>query len=102
VASYSSNNASWRSFCARCGTGLTFFYSSDDSPADEEPVMDIAMGTLRKDYLEQPWMKPQRHCHWESGVPWIKDLLYKGTGQIPRHPQGLPDALIEEDQWMLQ
>lgn len=105
LGSYSSNGQSWRSFCTRCGTGLTFYYSGDDTPGDDvsgNAVMDVALGTLAQECLEQPWLKPHRHCHWDSGTAWVREMMYHGTGPIPRHPRGLPTALVEEDRWMLQ
>ena len=104
LGSYAANGASWRAFCTRCGTGLTFYYAGDDASgadADAAAVTDVALGTLAPECLAKPWVRPQRHCHWDSGTPWVREMLYRGTGPIPRHPGGLPTALVDDDSWML-
>ncbi|KPI40583.1 uncharacterized protein AB675_7517 [Cyphellophora attinorum] len=119
---YSSDGASHRTFCGKCGTGLSFFYRPpnpakargndaeryrDTYDDDDEEVFDIAIGTLDHDSLNliggmgesaAEGIGIQRHSHWssEKSVEWIKEGLYRGWPRV-RHPGGLPVAVVEED-----
>lgn len=116
VGHYSSNGASQRVFCTRCGTPLTFFYSGDvvgESGVEADDVFDIAAGTLddgslaligpgtEADGEEGGGIGVQRHSHWDSGVPWVREAMYGGLRRV-RHPGGLPLEIVEEDKWMFE
>lgn len=81
-----------RTFCARCGTNLTFFY---DRPPSRRvpPVVDITVGSLDPDSLNR--IRPDRHGWWEDGINWVKELLRKGDGGfLIRHPTGAVNRAV--------
>ncbi|EON99248.1 hypothetical protein UCRPA7_5238 [Phaeoacremonium minimum UCRPA7] len=48
-------------------------------------VIDVILGAVDRELLEQDWMRPERHLWWRYGVPWVQDLLMGGL-PAPRHP----------------
>jgi hypothetical protein len=63
----------------------------------EDAVIDIAIGTLDDESLRHEWLRPERHSHWDSGIDWVREALDRGCPDLPRHPKGKSDELIEED-----
>lgn len=81
----SSSNVT-RTFCSRCGTNLTYYM---DRPASVPipPTVDITVGSLDAESIDL--IRPDRHCWWNEGVSWVKQLLRNGDGGILiRHPGG--------------
>ncbi|KFZ06557.1 hypothetical protein V501_07283 [Pseudogymnoascus sp. VKM F-4519 (FW-2642)] len=76
---FSSSKDVHRTFCGRCGTGLTFHYSGeDDEMAAEDkwgPYFDVALGTLDEKSTKVEGMKPTRHGHCDDGIGWVKDMV---------------------------
>jgi len=72
-----------RTFCGHCGTNLTYaiFPMIEGFP----DIFDTVLGTVDREYLEQEWLAPDRHCWWSKGIPWVQTLS-RGGLQIPRHP----------------
>lgn len=62
-ATFRSSSAAERSFCARCGTPLTFRYVA-------RPSMTVTIGSLD----EPARAKPTRQYGIESRVPWFAEL----------------------------
>lgn len=90
VTAYESSRETWRTFCARCGTNLTFV-CLEGRGSGVVPMLDVAFGTLDRDSLEEKGMRPQRHFYWDFGVGWVRDLVTGGDrvlkeGGVPRHP----------------
>ncbi|CZR63096.1 uncharacterized protein PAC_12993 [Phialocephala subalpina] len=88
---YQSSEMRTRSFCARCGTNLT--YCVWPMPEPWPRFLDIWAGTIDKADLEREdgggeWLKPVRHCWIDVEVPWIGRLATEGSGGIPRHEGG--------------
>ncbi|KAF4628673.1 hypothetical protein G7Y89_g9473 [Cudoniella acicularis] len=86
LAFYHSSTVITRSFCARCGTSLT--YNIDQMPAPFPPFLDIWTGTIDREDLEKDWLIPVRHCWIDVEVPWIGRMACEGTGGAPRHTGG--------------
>ena len=74
---------SFRSFCGRCGTNIA--YTVAPMPPGMPDMIDVILGTVDRELLEQDWMRPERHLWWRYGVPWVQDLLMSGL-PAPRHP----------------
>lgn len=103
IGHYSSNNESERCFCARCGTPMTFHYSGDRGPEWElDALVDIALGTLDQESFEREGVRPERHGWWDDGTQWVKDIVYKGTGPLVRHPTGRLATVVDEDKVLLE
>lgn len=84
LAAYSPSEGVTRTFCARCGTNIT--YSRHPMPEGWPEMLDILMGSLDREDLERPELKPERHLWWAKGIDWVKILFSEGDGGLPRHP----------------
>ncbi|KAH8690142.1 hypothetical protein BGW36DRAFT_390274 [Talaromyces proteolyticus] len=90
---WNSSPETYRSFCGRCGTTLTFFY---DRPVSSPmpPLVDITVGSLDNASLER--IRPDRHLWWDDGTSWIQQLVRHGDGGfLLRHPTGAVSSTIE-------
>lgn len=86
LSHYKSSADVTRTFCARCGTNLTYFMDRPAS-APMPPTVDITVGSLDPESIDR--IRPERHGWWEEGVGWIKQLLRNGDGGfLIRHPGG--------------
>jgi hypothetical protein len=78
VTVFQSSENTYRTFCGKCGTHLTFYYEGDDDDmASEEhwgPYFDVAVGTLERDSAEMEGLRPGRHSWWDEGLEWVKGL----------------------------
>ncbi|KAE8454663.1 hypothetical protein EG329_000286 [Mollisiaceae sp. DMI_Dod_QoI] len=83
---YTSSSSCTRSFCARCGTSLT--YCVAPMPEPWPLCLDIWLGTIDREDLEKDWLNPQAHCWIDVEVPWIGKLACEGSGGIPRYVGG--------------
>jgi hypothetical protein len=76
---FSSSKDVHRTFCGRCGTGLTFHYSGeDDEMAAEDkwgPYFDVALGTLDEESTKVEGLRPTRHGHCDDGIGWVKEMV---------------------------
>ncbi|KFY74610.1 hypothetical protein V499_05357 [Pseudogymnoascus sp. VKM F-103] len=76
---FSSSKDVHRTFCGRCGTGLTYHYSGeDDEMAAEDkwgPYFDIALGTLDEESTKVEGLRPTRHGHCDDGIGWVKEMV---------------------------
>ena len=81
---YESSPGCIRSFCARCGTHLSFM-----APADMPALVDIVLGTVDRKVLEQEWMMPDRQNWCDLAMPWVKGLAEGGAwDRMAKHPKG--------------
>ena len=76
-------------------------YSIDDDVVPEEwgwpRMLDILLGTVDREDLEEEYMRPERMIWCEKGVPWIRQLARNGAGGIPEHPLSKIDKVVGED-----
>lgn len=94
LAFYKPSESVTRSFCARCGTNVT--YSRHPMPEGWPGMLDILMGTIDREDLEREELKLERHVWWDKGVGWIKELFSKGDGDLPKHPLArVTDAVVQ-------
>lgn len=78
-----------RTFCTRCGTGISFCYAGTRPESwTLGPIVDVALGSLDLESVEREGVRPERHGWWEDGVGWIKKLVSEGDGGLIRHPTG--------------
>ena len=97
VERYESSPDIHRTFCTRCGTGLTYCYAGD-RPKEWTlgPIVDVAIGSLDQESIER--VRAERHGWWDDGVGWIKELMTKGDGGfLIRHPTGRVNSKVEGD-----
>ncbi|OBT66121.1 hypothetical protein VE03_05129 [Pseudogymnoascus sp. 23342-1-I1] len=76
---FSSSKDVHRTFCGRCGTGLTYHYSgeNDELAAEDKwgPYFDIALGTLDEESTKLEGVRPTRHGHCDDGIGWVKEMV---------------------------
>ena len=73
---FQSSEGANRTFCGRCGTNLTFYWSGEDDPPDGwGPHFDVAVGTLEKESVEMQGMRPGRESWWKDGIPWVQEMI---------------------------
>lgn len=76
---FSSSKDVHRTFCGKCGTNLTFYYSGDDDEMASDdhwgPHFDVALGTLDKESAEMPGIRPTRQGWCEYGIEWVKQMV---------------------------
>lgn len=73
-----SSEGAHRTFCARCGTHLTFHWTGDDDEwvlKNWGPHADIAMGTFEKESVEMEGMRPGRQSWWDDGIKWVQEMI---------------------------
>lgn len=73
-----------RTFCARCGTNVT--YSRHPMPEGWPQMLDVLMGTIDREALESEELRMERHVWWDKGIGWIRELFSKGDEGMPKHP----------------
>lgn len=98
IRHYSGTAESERTFCGRCGTPLTFFFSGDRGQAwTLPPIFDIALGTLDQESFEAEGVQPDRQGWWSDGTAWVQHLLRNGDGGLIRHQTGRVSMVVDED-----
>jgi hypothetical protein len=90
VTHYNSSPDIWRTFCTRCGTNLTYVCSKVRG-FDTAPMVDLVLGSLDRESLEMPGVRPDRHFFWNAGIEWIQKVVSDGEvslqGQaLAKHP----------------
>ena len=60
-------------------------------------MLDIWLGTVDREDLENDYMKPERMMWCEKGIPWIRELARNGAGGIPEHPLTKIDKIVGDD-----
>jgi hypothetical protein len=75
LSTYRSSPAVLRTFCAQCGTGIT--YRNEARPQD----IDVALATLD----EPARLAPQAHVWVAEKLPWVQI-----ADDLPRFPAGFP------------
>lgn len=98
---YSSTPGAERTFCGRCGTPVTYFWSGERPSSWTFAPFDIALGTLDRESFEKPGVRPDRQGWWNDGTAWVQDLLRKGDGGLVRHPTGSPATCLDDDKTLL-
>jgi hypothetical protein len=99
---YNSSTDTYRTFCKRCGTSLTFCHDADRGPEwTLGPLVDVAVGTLDRECLEMEGLRAERHGWWGDGVDWIKRMVWEGSKDVGggcgliRHPTGRLSGKVE-------
>ncbi|KUJ16963.1 uncharacterized protein LY89DRAFT_684953 [Mollisia scopiformis] len=86
VTGFQSSEFAHRTFCGRCGTHLSFFYTGLDQKLAEEanwgPYFDLVLGSLNKESLEVEGLWPDRQVWVGSGIEWVKQLVAEGEGSL--------------------
>jgi len=82
-----------RSFCGRCGTNLA--YVAHPMPFSLPDMVDVILGTIDREDLEKPFMKPDHQLWWKYGIPWIQNMV-KGL-DAGKHPNYRLNQEIEEE-----
>ncbi|KFY45971.1 hypothetical protein V494_00671 [Pseudogymnoascus sp. VKM F-4513 (FW-928)] len=76
---FSSSKDVHRTFCGKCGTGLTYHYTGDDDELSQDdkwgPYFDVALGTLDKESTEIQGVRPTRHGHCDDAIGWVKEMV---------------------------
>jgi len=92
IINYVSSEEVIRSFCGKCGTNLSYVCESRKQ-TNATPMVDIVLGSLDGESLNQPGVRPDRHFYWDSGVDWIRKIITEGdvslndkAESLPRHP----------------
>ncbi|MCJ1408890.1 hypothetical protein MMC19_002967 [Ptychographa xylographoides] len=93
LSTYESSEGVTRTFCARCGTNLT--YLRHPLPKEWPMMLDMLLGTVDRDDLDTEAAIPERHLWWNWGVGWIKRLVSDGDNGLPKHPSYRPDETVE-------
>ncbi|KAF8852454.1 hypothetical protein BDZ45DRAFT_807477 [Acephala macrosclerotiorum] len=79
ITGFSSSEHASRTFCGRCGTHLTFYYSGPNQAVAEEgkwgPYCDIVVGSLDKGSAEMEGLRPSRQVWPRDGIEWVKRLV---------------------------
>lgn len=70
-------------------------YVAFPMPAGWPDMLDVALGTIDRDYLDSESLSPERQLWWDCGVQWVKDLSSAGVGSLPKHPSYKVDELIK-------
>jgi hypothetical protein len=90
---YQSSPEAWRTFCTKCGTNLSFVCLTERG-SGAAPTIDVTFGSLDRESLEQPGVRPDRHFWYNRGIEWVQKVITDGDtilGQgraLPRHPEG--------------
>ena len=48
-------------------------------------MLDLWLGTVDREVLEQEYLMPERMLWCEKGIEWIRKLAREGLG-VPEHP----------------
>ena len=91
VTAYNSSPDTWRTFCTRCGTHLSYVCLTD-SGEDRVPQIDVNLGSLDRESLERPGVKPNAHIYCDYGIDWVQKVLWEGDvtlggKPLPKHPK---------------
>ena len=80
LSHFQSSDEVHRTFCAKCGTHLTFHHTEAPKSGYEHwpPHFDIAVGSMDKECLEMEGFGPRRQGWYEDGVGWLKRLFRDG------------------------
>ena len=57
-------------------------------------MLDIFLGTVDREHLEQDWMRPERMLWCAKGIDWIRDLARHGAGGVGEHPEWKMDEVL--------
>lgn len=76
-----------RWFCVRCGTPVGYTIDAGVVPVEWgwPPMLDIWLGTVDRQFLEEEWMAPERMLWCEKGIGWVRRLARAGHA-VPEHP----------------
>ncbi|KAF1969706.1 hypothetical protein BU23DRAFT_582460 [Bimuria novae-zelandiae CBS 107.79] len=83
ASAYKSSHERWRWFCSRCGINIA---STAVMPAGFPSMLDITLGSVRREYVDGEALVPERHLWWDYGVDWIQRLATEGYVTLPIHP----------------
>ena len=82
LAVYHSSAKAARTFCTRCGCGLTYTFMGPREPL----MLDVYLGTVDREDLDKYVLRPDRHVWWDHGIEWVRELYKSGAqGGLPKH-----------------
>ena len=58
-------------------------------------MLDIWLGSVDREDLENEYMKPERQLWCDKGIPWIRDFARRAGDGIPEHPTTKINEIIE-------
>ncbi len=93
---YESSENRTRSFCSRCGTYLA--YRIQPTIEGWPDMIDILLGTVDREFLNEEWLTPERQMWWDCGLDWVRKFATIGAGTLPKHPTYKMNELVEEVQ----
>lgn len=88
LAFYKSSEGRTRSFCGRCGTNISYCMDAGSIPTEWgwPETLDIPLGTIDRQHLEEEWFKPERQLWCEVGINWVRNLVAEEGKEMPAHP----------------
>lgn len=89
VTAYNSSPECWRTFCTKCGSNLTYVCMEKRAGVQK---FDIVFGSLDRESLEKPGVRPTSHLYCRYGISWVMELLQEGDKslygeKLDRHPE---------------
>jgi len=92
LTAFNSSPETWRTFCSKCGTNLSFVCLTKRG-ADKVPQIDINFGSLDRESLEKPGVRPNAHFYCRYGIDWVQKVLWEGDSTIGgealyKYPEG--------------
>ena len=91
VTAFNSSPETWRTFCTRCGSNLSYVCLKDMGK-DRVSQIDINCGSLDRDSLEMPGVRPNAHFYCRYGIDWVQKVLWEGDSTVrgkalPKYPE---------------
>lgn len=57
-------------------------------------MLDVVLGSVDKECLDDESLVPERQLWWDYGVEWVKGLTSDGVGGLPKHPSYKVDEFV--------
>lgn len=94
ITQHRSSSRAIRTFCARCGTQLTYYHLAHH--ATEWAMLDVSVGSL--DEASIRLVRPERQAWWDGGVEWIREMVRWGAGGWMVRMRGVePGEVVGDD-----
>ena len=93
VTAFNSSPETWRTFCTRCGTNLSFVcLTGRGGDQSTVPEIDVNFGSLDRESLERQGVRPSAHFYCKYGIDWVQKVLWEGDSSIggqtlPQYPE---------------
>ena len=105
LAAHASSPGVWRTFCAVCGSSVSYTKLGAEGAGVAEPdrvtTFDVLLGTVDEVDLARERIRPARHIYWGEGVDWMRKMAEEGDGGLVRcrgggsGQGGMQDAAVE-------